>query len=75
MRSPGSVEVLRLEEALEACVVAVEIRGLVCSEEVLPVLRPSLVLFGIAGFVHGPSHLGDSEVIVRVFQCAGNAAS
>lgn len=73
--APGSVQILGLEESCEACVRAIEIRGLVFSEKVAPVTRASLVPLCVRCLVHTERHLGNGEVVVGVFKRARYTSS
>lgn len=71
--SPGPIQVFRLEEAFESSISSVYERGLVIAKQILPKSRSSFVLLSIIHLSEATGHLCNSEVIIRVFQRAGDA--
>lgn len=71
--SPCLVQVPGLEESRESSIGPIDERRLVLLKQVLPVTRRGCILLCIGYFKETSSHLSDTEVIISIFQRAGDA--
>lgn len=49
--------------------------GLIRFVHILPVLRASEIFLFVIKMIHAPSHESNAEIVVSVFDCAGDGAS